>query len=129
MAVKFLRIIFFFLIAVQAATWCYRNSLPAIPQTVSALYISHSTGSLSSERTSPEAGISEVLYSPEKLQLPDALLSPIPSFQFGLIEVLACFLFVIFSFCTFLKVRETVLYFTNAYFHTLFLSVILINAP
>ena len=69
------------------------------------------------------------LYSPDALELPEALLVPIPNFQFVLTEAVACFLFVFFLVCGFTKIRETTPNFANSYFHTLFSSIILINAP
>ncbi|MDO1449504.1 hypothetical protein Q0590_24725 [Rhodocytophaga aerolata] len=71
----------------------------------------------------------ESLYSPDKLLLPAALLSPIPSYQFGWIEVLACFLFAVFAAkcCPQCKARPFSV--ANSYLHILFLSVILIHAP
>jgi len=78
---------------------------------------------------SSEKDLHSRLYSPEALHLPDALVTPIPSFQFACIEVLGCFLFVMFSFYALTKIRETTPLFISSYFRTLFLSVILINAP
>ena len=69
------------------------------------------------------------LYSPDALELPEALLVPLPNFQFALSEAVACFLFVIFLVCSFTKIREITPDFTNSYFHKLFSGIILINAP
>lgn len=69
------------------------------------------------------------LFNAETIQISDAMVAPIPSFQFTFIGVLGCFLFLIFSFFTSTKVKETTSSFTSSYFHTLFLSIILINAP
>jgi hypothetical protein len=92
--------------------------------------IYHSTqSSILNEDEFVQEDVKSKLYSPDKLELPEALLAPIPSFQFILLEAVACFLFLIFSFCLFTKIRETSPVFVNAYFHTLFLSIILINAP
>ncbi|QHT71335.1 hypothetical protein GXP67_34105 [Rhodocytophaga rosea] len=69
------------------------------------------------------------LYSPETLKLPDALVSPIPSFQFGFVESVACFLFILFCLYVPIVIKEIIHCFTSSYFHTLFSSLILINAP
>jgi hypothetical protein len=69
------------------------------------------------------------LYSPETLLLPDALVNPVPVFQFGFVESLACLLFVLFCLYVPVVIKETVHFFANSYLHTLFSSLILINAP
>lgn len=121
--VRIFRILFLFLMLAQALRLGYRESFPAND-------ISHFAVV---SNPAPDASIlpevDSELYSPETLQLPDALLSPIPSFQFGLVEILACFLFVLFTFCLVKQIRVRNTFFTNSYLHTLFLSVILINAP
>lgn len=79
--------------------------------------------------TSHAAQLQSSLYSPETLTLPDALVSPVPSFQFGFVESIACFLFILFCLYIPVVIKETILFFTSSYFHTLFSSLILINAP
>lgn len=122
------RILIFFLIFFQVAAMGYRNNLPSvIPGGQTSKVTLHAdTPSLdeSFARQTPD-----VLYSPEKILPSDALVSPVPTFQFGFIVVPACFLFVIFSFFTGTKVKERPFFFNNSYLHTLFSSVILINAP
>jgi hypothetical protein len=126
---KIFRVLFFFLIFVQVAAMYYRNDLPAESHAVDIITPYNTAEDTLLDFSSAEPAIKGILYSPEKLLLPDALLSPIPSFQFGFIELLACFLFVIFSFYACTQIRKKPFLFTNSYFHTLFLSVILINAP
>jgi hypothetical protein len=128
-AAKILRILFFSLMVLQVAGWCYKNMYPATPAAQLCFLPNQSAALPEPENATENTQNSEVLYSPDKLLLPDALLSPIPSFQFGVIEILACFLFTIFCFCACIQVKEKPFYFTSSYFHTLFLSVILINAP
>jgi hypothetical protein len=125
------RILFFFLILLQVAGFYYRITEPVKSYAVETIQADNTADETTVDNsTSASAMSGEVLYIPETLLLPDALLSPIPSFQFGFIEVLACFLFAIFSFYVgSICIRVTPLLFTNSYFHTLFLSVILINAP
>jgi hypothetical protein len=123
-------ILFFFLILLQAAGLYYRNVAPVDSYAVETVQTSNTADCTSLDNSTAASAMSEVLYSPETLLLPDALLSPIPSFQFGFIEVLASFLFLIFSFSAGnICLGKKPLVFTNSYFHTLFLSVILINAP
>jgi hypothetical protein len=126
---KLFRILFFFLILFQVAGMYVGNSLPSHNNSLENFSLTDATDDTSLQQSLAEPTADEVLYSPDKLLLPDALLSPLRSFQFGFIEILACFLFVIFSFYAFRQVKEKRIYFTNAYFLTLFSSVILINAP
>ena len=79
--------------------------------------------------TSDDAQLQSSLYSPETLTLPDALVSPIPSFQFGSVETIACYLCILFCLYVPVVIKERIHFFTSSYFHTLFSSLILINAP
>jgi hypothetical protein len=126
---KIFRLLFFFLILFQVAGMYLGNDLPVTTNALDTCQLADATDDNSLQQSLAEPAAEEVLYSPDKLLLPDALLSPLRSFQFGFIEILACFLFVIFSFYAFRQVKEKRIYFTNAYLHTLFSSVILINAP
>lgn len=123
------RILVFILILFQVAAICYRTTLPSLTQARQAITIDQPADAFSASESANEADLQDVLYSPEKPLLSDALVSPIPTFQFGFIVIPACFLFIIFSILTGSKCKERPLFFTNTYFHTLFLSVILINAP
>lgn len=129
------RILVFFLVFFQAAAIYYRIILPHASNIyqAAALHPSTELPSLAKEFSPNDAlapdHLQDVLYSPEKLLLSDAWLSPVPTFQFGFIIFPACFLFVLFSLFNGNKGKERPFFFTNSYFHTLFLSVILINAP
>jgi hypothetical protein len=128
-AVKIFHILFFFLMLFQVAGICYRNNSPSIINSEEISYSQSFAHQHDLYNFVEASQMNGVLYSPETILLSDAVLSPIPSFQFGFIVVLGCFLFVLFSLnsCTQAKTRP--FFFTNSYFHTLFLSVILINAP
>jgi hypothetical protein len=122
------RFLVFFLIFFQVAAIYYRVILPS--PTSSTQVSEHPAVSDSSlEEPLVSIPLQDLLYSPEKLLLPDAWLSPIPTFQFGFIVIPACFLFILFSFFSGTKVKERPYFFANSYYHILFLSVILINAP
>ena len=127
-ATKF-RLLVFFLMFFQVVAICYKSSLPSVIKAQQSMYAPLSADTASQEESVAKGVIHEVLYSPEKLLLSDALLSPIPTFQFGFIVIPACFLCVIFSFFTSINLKEQPFFFTNSYFHTLFLIVILTNAP
>jgi hypothetical protein len=123
------RMLVFFLILFQAAAIYYRTTLPSDSGTRQAVGLYSAIGGASPDATVASASIEDILYSPEKLLLSDAWLAPVPTFQFGFIVILACFLFAVFSFFRGNRVIRRPFYFISSYFHTLFLSIILINAP
>ncbi len=126
-AVKSFCITFLFLLLAQAAGIYFAEILQA--NTRQYFSIEHTEIHLLAGDLASGGEIQSVLSLPDALHLPDALLSPFPSFQFGIIVFLACSLFVIFNISLPVTYKERPLLRTNSYFHTLFLSVILINAP
>jgi hypothetical protein len=123
-SLKIFLMLFLFLMLTHTLGTGYSNTPPAHNTISQFTPISNAATDTS---MFPEAG--GEIYSAETLQLSDALLSPITSFQFGFVEFLACFLFALFTFSVVNQKGRSVSFFTNSYLHTLFLSVILINAP